>query len=191
MWHLNSLNWEENSGRYFDPGKRKIYKGMVHYAMITSGIGLLWKWTLVTDLITKQPATTSNIYFSKPRWTFRAQFFFFFFSFSHFLELPDELPASCHYGRPLPHTSRTRHTYWPSRLKDGSIFTGETGKGPALPVTIKPAPLSPSRLAAVLHHSLSISSIYNLQRKGGSRKMPWRLPFRNKTKQTPKQGFFV
>lgn len=39
--------------------------------MITSGIRLLWKPTLVTDWITKKPAPTSNLYFPKPRWTFR------------------------------------------------------------------------------------------------------------------------
>ena len=127
MWHLNSLNWEENSGRYFDPGKRKIYKAMVHYAMITSGMGLLWKWTLVTDLITKQPATTSNIYFSKPRWTFRAQFFFFLSS--HFLELPDELSASCNYGRPLSHTSRTRHTLLTQRTEGWFHFHRRNRRG--------------------------------------------------------------
>lgn len=104
---------------------------MVHYAMITSGIGLLWNRTSVAHLITKQPATTSNIYFSKPWWTFRAHFF----SSPHFLELPDELSAFCSYGRPLP--GHTTHgacpvDQVPSWLKDGSTFTEEERDQPCL-----------------------------------------------------------
>lgn len=116
MWHLNSLNWEENSGRYFDPGKRKIYKAMVHYAMITSGMGLLWKWTLVTDLITKQPATTLNIYFSKPRWTFRAQFLFcFFFSLLSFSRASRWIVCLLQLWKaPFPHITHQAHPIDPA-----------------------------------------------------------------------------
>ena len=46
MWYFNSLNREENPGRDFDCEKCNIYKGMVHYVMITSGIGIAKK----TDL---------------------------------------------------------------------------------------------------------------------------------------------
>lgn len=63
--------------------------------MITSGIGLEWKRITATDLITQQLATTSDLHFSKPRWTFRDQSP----PPSHFLELPDELSALCNYGR--------------------------------------------------------------------------------------------
>jgi hypothetical protein len=54
------------------------------------------------DLSTKQPATTSNIYFSKPRWTFGAHF-----SPTHFLELPDELSAPAIMEGPFLYTSHT------------------------------------------------------------------------------------
>lgn len=46
MWYFHSLSREENPGRDFDCGKCNIYKGMVHYAMITSGIGIAKKANL-------------------------------------------------------------------------------------------------------------------------------------------------
>lgn len=87
MWYLSSLNWEENPGRCFDPGECNIYRGIVHHTMITSGPELLGKLTSVTDLIIKQPAISSNIHFSKARWTLRAHF-----TPCHFLQLPDKCP---------------------------------------------------------------------------------------------------
>lgn len=154
---------------------------MVHYAMITSGIGLLWKWTLVADLITKQPAATSNIYFSKPRWTFRAQFFF---SFSHFLELPDELSASCNYGRPLPYTSRTRHTLLTQQSEGRFLFHRRNRKGTNTACHNQAC----SSVTVTSSGSASWQSFHILYTQSaeerGSRKMPWRLPFRKKKNKT-------
>lgn len=96
------------------------------------------------------------------------------------------LPLAIMEG-PFPTHHAPGTPYWPSGLKDGSIFSEEIGEGPTLPVTIKLAHLSPSLLVAVLHRSLFISSLYNLQGKGGSRKMPWRLPFRKKKKNKHKK----
>lgn len=127
MWYLSSLNWEENPGRYFDPRKCNIYKGMVHYAGITSGIALLWKLTSVTDLITKQPATTSNIYFSNPRWILTAHV-----SPPSFSRAPLQVPAQGNYGRPLPtyithraHPIAQASCWW----NDAAIYREEMEKG--------------------------------------------------------------